>query len=153
DKPKLKPALTPPGAQTVEQIAEAVRASVVVIRVTGRDGRRQALGTGFVVAADGLIATNLHVIGEARPISVQTADGKRYDVTAVEAAARSLDLALVRVNAQGLKPLELGDSGNLKQGQTVVAVGNPQGLEHNVVAGVISGQREIDGRPMIQLAI
>jgi regulator of sirC expression with transglutaminase-like and TPR domain len=151
-KPAL-PAPSTPAAKTVEQIAESAKKSVVVIRVKGRDGKDQGLGTGFVVAADGLIATNLHVIGEARPITVQLADGQRYDVTAVEASDRVLDLALIRIDAKNLTPLELGDASTLKQGQTVVAVGNPHGLEYSVVSGVVSGQREIDGRPMIQLAI
>src|SRR6516164_5185565 len=68
-----------------ERLIETARKSVVVITVTGRDGRQQGLGSGFVVSADGLIATNLHVIGEARPIAVQMADGKKYDVKEVHA--------------------------------------------------------------------
>jgi hypothetical protein len=144
---------SPAKRKTVEQLAESVRKAVVVIRISGRDGKREGVGTGFVVASDGLIATNLHVIGEARPIVVQLADGKRYDVTTVEASDRSLDLALIRINAKNLPILELGDSDRLKQGQSIVAVGNPQGLEHSVVAGIVSGKRDIEGRPMVQLAI
>ena len=140
-------------APGVEELAKKVRPSVVVISVMGRDGKRQSLGTGFVVSADGLIATNRHVIGEGRAIRVETADGKHHDVTAVHASDRKLDLAVLRIDAKGLTPLELGDSTTLKDGQAVVAVGNPQGLKHSVVAGVVSGQREIDGRPMIQIAI
>ncbi|HQU43376.1 MAG TPA: transglutaminase family protein [Pirellulales bacterium] len=138
---------------SVEKLFETVRPSVVVITFAGRDGTRDGLGTGFVVSRDGLIATNLHVISEARPISVETADGKRHEVTAIEASDRAADLALVRIDARDLPALELGDSDTLKQGQPVVAVGNPHGLNHSVVTGVVSGQREIDGRQMIQLAI
>ncbi len=144
---------TEPQARTVEQIAESAKKCVVIITGPGRDGRGQTLGTGFVVAADGLIATNLHVIGEGRPISVQLPDGKRHEVTDVHASDRALDLALIRVDAKGLTPLDLGDSEALQQGQTVVAVGNPRGLAHSVVSGVVSAQRDIDGRKMIQLAI
>src|SRR5437016_2254398 len=78
--------------KSVEQITTLARKSVVVIKHAGRDGKRQGLGTGFVVA-DGLIATNLHVIGEARPITVETADGKPYEVTSIYASDRSRDLA------------------------------------------------------------
>ena len=64
-----------------------------------------------------------------------------------------MDLAVIRVNAHDLKPLELGDSDALKQGQEVVAVGNPRGLEHSVVSGIVSAIRNIDGKPMVQLAM
>lgn len=138
---------------TVEQLAEGLRKSIVVVTVTGRDGKRQGLGTGFVVSADGLIATNLHVIGEGRPITVQLADGKKHEVTTVHATDRSLDLALVRIDAKDLPALELGDSAKLKQGAAVVALGNPLGLQYSVVSGVASGIREIEGRRMIQLAM
>jgi serine protease Do len=151
---KVYPALAedtlPP---SVEKLYEKVRPAVVVISYAGRDGQREGLGTGFVVSRDGLIATNLHVIGEARPISVETAGGRRHEVTVIEATNRAADLALIRIDAHDLSPLELGDSESLKEGQPIVAVGNPHGLTHSVVTGVVSGQREIDGRPMIQLAI
>jgi regulator of sirC expression with transglutaminase-like and TPR domain/S1-C subfamily serine protease len=139
--------------KTVEQIAESARPSVVVIKVGGRDGKTYGIGTGFVISQDGLIATNLHVIGEARPLSVEFADGKRHDVTAIHATDRRADLAIIRIDAKDLQPLELGESDRLKDGQAVVALGNPRGLKHSVVAGVVSGQREVDGRNMIQLAI
>jgi regulator of sirC expression with transglutaminase-like and TPR domain len=137
----------------VEKLVDSVRKSIVVITFSGRDGAREGLGTGFVVGADGLIATNLHVIGEARPISVQTQDGRQHEVTAVHASDRAADLALLRIAAEGLAPLKLADSDSIKQGQPVVAIGNPHGLTHSVVTGVVSGEREIDGRKMIQLAI
>src|SRR5438132_2556270 len=140
-------------SQSVEQVAEAARKSIVVVSFAGRDGKRQGLGTGFVVGADGLIATNLHVLGEARPIGVEMADGKRYEVSSVHASDRSLDLALIRINARDLPVLELGDSDQLKEGQPIVAIGNPHGLRHSVVSGVVSAKREMEGRQMIQLAI
>lgn len=140
-------------AASVERLVETARKSVVVITFRGRDGGREGLGSGFVVKSDGLIATNLHVIGEARPIAVQMFDGRRYDVTAIEASDREADLALLRIDARALPALELGDSATLKQGQSVVALGNPRGLTHSVVTGVVSGERTIDGRQMIQLAI
>ncbi len=138
---------------SVEQVYERARPALAVISVRGNDGRQRGLGSGFVVAADGLIATNLHVIGENRAIDVQLADGERYEVTAIHAFDRFLDLAILRVDAAGLKPLPIGDSEALRQGQAVVALGNPQGLRHSVVSGVVSGKREIDERSMIQLAI
>ncbi len=144
--------IVPQESKSVEQLVEKVRKSIAVITFTGRDGKRQGLGTGFVVDSNGIIATNLHVIGEARPISVQLAD-KHYEVTSIHASDRSLDLALLRVSAKNLPALTLGNSDDLKQGQAVAAFGNPLGLTHSVVSGVVSSKREIEGRPMIQLAI
>ncbi|MEW4531256.1 transglutaminase family protein [Maioricimonas sp. JC845] len=135
-------------------LIERVQSSIVVISFEGRDGETQGIGTGFVIRDDGLIATNLHVLGEARPISVRSKDGDEYDVVEIYATEKSQDLAILRVDADDLTPLELGDSDNLAQGQPIVALGNPQGLEHSVVTGVVSGIREdIDGMSMIQLAI
>lgn len=155
------PVLLPPLAaqekkdgKTVEQLAEDAKESIAVILYTGRDGKQQGLGTGFVIAENGLIATNLHVIGEARPISVQLFDGSRHEATVVQASDRKLDLAIVKIDAKKkLKPLSLGDSNKLPQGQAIVALGHPLGLEYSVVAGVISGKRDMDGVSMLQLAI
>ncbi|HEX5105899.1 MAG TPA: transglutaminase family protein [Pirellulaceae bacterium] len=138
---------------SVKDLATKVKNSIVVISHGGREGGQQGLGTGFVIDKAGLIATNLHVIGEARPISVQTADGKSLAVKAVHASDRALDLAIIQVEATDLPALELGNAAKLAQGEPVVMMGNPQGLKHSVVSGVVSGTREIDGRDMLQLAI
>jgi serine protease Do len=138
---------------SIEELTERVQKSIVVVTSSGRDGQREGVGTGFVVSADGLVATNFHVIGEGRAINVQLADGRRAEVTAVHASDRALDLAIIRIDAQNLTPLELGDSDAVRAGQSVLALGNPQGLKNSVVSGLISAVREMDGRPMIQLAI
>lgn len=138
---------------SVTSLAAKVRESVVVITIAGRDGNQQGLGTGFVIDKSGLIATNLHVVGEARPIEVQTAAGKKLAVKSVHASDRTLDLAILQVDADDLPALELGDSDKLPEGESVVVMGNPHGLKHSVVSGVVSARREIDGRRMIQLAI
>lgn len=138
---------------TAEKLAEQAKESVVAVSFAGRDGKQAGLGTGFVIDADGLIATNLHVIGEARPISVQFLNGKQYDVKEVYATDRQMDLAVLKIEAEGLTPLPLAKPNSLKQGAAVIALGNPQGLRYSVVKGVNSGSREIDGKPMIQLAI
>ncbi len=138
---------------TVAALAERALKSVVVVSFSGRDGKQQGLGTGFVVSADGLIATNLHVIGEARPIDVQFADGRTFAVTAIHATEKSMDLAVLKIDATELPVLELGDSDTLKQGEQIIALGNPLGLRHSVVSGVVSEKRELEGKPMIQVAI
>ena len=138
---------------SVEELVMTVRPSVVTIRHVGRGGNDAGLGTGFIISSDGLIATNLHVIGEARPISVELADGRIFDVTEIHATDRNADVAVIRINAEGLQPLGLAASNSLRDGQEVVAIGNPHGLERSVVVGRVSGRRTIDGIEMIQLAI
>src|SRR5262245_51557688 len=143
-------AVTP---KTVEQIADSARKSVVVITTTGRDGKKAGVGTGFILSADGLIATNLHVIDEGRPIAVELTDGTRHEVSTVHATDRQLDLAIIRIKADGLTPLELGDSDRLKDGQAIVALGNPLGFKNSIVSGVLSARREFEGKPMLQVAM
>lgn len=138
--------------KSVEEIAKQSKKSVVTIRFQGRRESDAGLGTGFVVG-DGLVATNLHVIGEARPITVELADGTAHEATAVHATDRDGDLAVVRIAANGLVPLPLAEAGPLVDGQEVIAVGNPHGLKRSVVAGRVSALREMNGIEMIQLAL
>ena len=144
---------TTPLVRSVAEVADEVRERVVVVTVEDREGRQGGLGTGFVVSADGVIATNLHVIGEGRSISVQLSDKRKFHVTEVLAWDRQLDLALLRIDATNLPAVELGDAHQLRPGQQVVAIGNPHGLKHSVVNGVVSELRNLDGREMIQVAI
>jgi S1-C subfamily serine protease len=70
-------------ASDVSALAERTQKSVVVIKQYGRNGKQDGMGAGFAVSADGLIATCLHVIGEARPVVVELADGRRFEATEV----------------------------------------------------------------------
>ena len=147
------PAAAQAGVRSVAEIAEATRPSLVKITQAGREGE-YGVGSGFVVREDGLIVTNRHVIGEARRLKVEGSDGRVHEVVEVFAHDAKLDLAILRVATQGLKPLELGDSQKAKQGEPIVAMGNPEGLAYSVVEGVISeAQRDVEGQSMIQVAI
>jgi regulator of sirC expression with transglutaminase-like and TPR domain len=139
--------------KSIEALTTASRGSIAVITHSGRDGQHDGIGAGFVISRDGLIATCLHVIGEARPVRVEFATGAEYEVTEVFASDQKLDLAIIRVAATNLPALKLGDSDELPQGASVVALGNPLGLEHSVVSGIVSARREVAGNKMIQLAM
>ena len=140
-------------APRAAELAKKVRASLVAIEPAGRDGEVAGVGTGFVIAADGLIATNMHVIGEGRPLRVELPDGRRLEVTGIHAWDREKDLAVIRVAATDLSAVELGDSAALAQGDYVAAMGNPLGLRFSVVEGVVSAMQEVDGQNMVQLAM
>jgi regulator of sirC expression with transglutaminase-like and TPR domain len=137
---------------STQELAKLVKPSIVVVTFSGRTGEREGYGTGFVVG-DGLIATNHHVIGEARPIKVTFSDGSETPVVEVHASDRRLDLAVLKVDEKELPALPLGDSDALADGAEIVVIGNPQGLDHSVVDGVLSGRRQIDGQRLLQLAI
>ena len=139
-------------SKSVAEIADAIKPSLVKVIQVGREGM-DGMGAGFVVREDGLIATNKHVIGEARRLQVETSDGEKHDVTEVFSSDVHLDLAVLRIAKSGLKPLPLGDSDKVKQGEPVVAMGNPEGLAFSVVEGVVSALREIEDIPMIQVAM
>lgn len=137
----------------LRSLVEAARPSVVVISFTGRTQQEKGLGSGFILRADGLIATNLHVIGEARPITVKLLDGRTFDVQQVYATDKSQDLAILKVDAERLPALPLGDVGALQEGDPLIAIGNPEGLTHSVVTGVAGLRNDVQGMDMIQLAM
>jgi serine protease Do len=141
-----------PKAKSTADLAESIAPSLVKITQLGREGA-DGIGSGFIVSADGLIATNLHVIGEARRLQVEMNDGKTHAVTSVHATDAHRDLALLKIDVKDLKPLPLGDSKKVRQGESVVAMGAPEGLGFSVVQGVLSATREIDGNDMLQVAI
>ena len=138
---------------TLQAVVQRAQDSVALITVKDRDGGQAGIGTGFVVGQNGLIATNLHVLGEARPITVHLRNGKEYAVTEIHASDHHLDLAIIRVPDQQLKPLPLAIDEFPPQGQPIVALGNPMGLRNSIVTGVVSGERQIDGQRMIQIAM
>jgi Do/DeqQ family serine protease len=97
-----------------------------------------SLGSGVIVAADGTIMTNVHVIERANRIRVTLADQREFDAKLVGADADA-DIAIVRVKAGGPLPfIPLGSSSDVMIGETVIAIGNPFGLSHTVTTGVVS---------------
>ena len=137
---KPRPVLTP------QQIAERTIPSVALIR--GGD----SLGTGFVVRAEGRVATNYHVIAGVREATV-TIDTKEYEVLDVVLVDKNHDLVVLRIAARNLPVLPLGDSDRVKPGQSVIAIGHPLGLGNTVSNGLVSGVREVEkGLLLLQIS-
>lgn len=104
-------------------------------------------GSGVIVNGNGYILTNNHVVGKASKIEVKLSDGRVLKGTVV-GTDRETDLAVVKVEATGLPFATLGKSEALEQGDWVVAVGSPFGLEHTITAGIVSATgRRIAGGP------
>ncbi|GGU04092.1 MULTISPECIES: S1C family serine protease [Streptomyces] len=121
---------------TVAGVAEAVSPSIVEISATSTSGK--STGSGVIITGDGEIVTNNHVISGASSITVRLSNGKTYEAEAV-GTAPDKDLALIRLSgASGLKAATLGDSGRVKVGDEVVAIGSPEGLTGTVTSGIVS---------------
>jgi serine protease Do len=98
-----------------------------------------AQGSGFIVAADGYILTNNHLVGEAEEISVQLGDGRKLTAKIVGTDPET-DVAVIRIPEANLPYVELADSDKLEVGEWVIAIGNPFGLSHTVTAGIVSAK-------------
>ncbi len=110
-----------------------------------KNRKEQALGSGFIISADGYIVTNNHVIAGADTIEVTLYNSKKYQAKVIGTDPMS-DLGLLKIKAQGLKYIEWGNSDQLKVGDWLLAIGNPFGLDHSVTAGILSARgRDIFG--------
>jgi serine protease Do len=103
----------------------------------GREGR--GVGSGFIVAADGVILTNAHVVDGASELTVRLADQREFKGK-VLGADRLTDVAVVKIDAKDLPTVKTGDPSQLKVGQWVAAIGSPFGLESSVTAGIVSAK-------------
>jgi S1-C subfamily serine protease len=129
-------------SKTVSSVVEKVKPAVVNIRVrhSGRGKQEQnagGSGSGFVIAPDGFILTNSHVVHGADKIEVALADGRTVPGTLIGDDPDS-DLAVMRINAPNLTHLPFGDSQSVRVGQIAIAIGSPYGFQQTVTAGVVS---------------
>ncbi len=128
------------------RLYDAVSPGVVLIQQVGETG--SGLGSGFVYSPEGYVVTNYHVVEGATDLEVDFPSGYKTRGI-VQATDLDSDLAVIKVDAPAdqLRPLPLGDSDNVKVGQTVVAIGNPFGLNGTMTQGIISAK----GRTMDSL--
>ena len=103
----------------------------------GRSEERQSLGSGFVISADGYVMTNAHVVQDADEILVRLNDRRELNAEVVGSDPQT-DVALLKIDANDLPTLNLGDSDELKVGEWVAAIGSPFGFDHSVTAGIVS---------------
>ena len=105
---------------------------------------QQGQGSGFILDKQGLVLTNNHVIDNAQRVEVQLSDKHKYKAQVI-GVDKNHDLALLKINAPNLVPVELSTSNNLQVGQKVFAIGNPFGLSGTMTRGIISAIRSIRG--------
>ncbi len=104
-----------------------------------RERREQSLGSGVIVTPDGYVMTNNHVVAEADQVRVTLADRREFEARLVGADPKT-DLAVLKIDAEGLPHLPLGDSDGAEVGEVVLAIGNPFGLSQTVTMGIISAK-------------
>ena len=119
----------------------------------GRGGEEvpRGVGSGFIISGDGFVLTNHHVIDGADDIYVTLADKREFKARLIGSDKRT-DVALVKIEGTGLPKVAIGDSGRLRVGEWVLAIGSPFGLENTVTAGIVSakGRDTGDYLPFIQ---
>ena len=96
-------------------------------------------GSGFIVSADGLILTNAHVVDDAQKVTVKLTDRREFEASVIGSDAKS-DIAVLKIDAQNLPVVRLGDPRTLQVGEWVVAIGSPFGFENTVTAGIVSAK-------------
>ena len=130
-------------SKSIIRIVEKIGPAVVNIRVYGANTARRrgpesgGSGSGFVIAPDGFILTNSHVVHGAGRIEATLPDGHVFDAVLVGDDPET-DLAVVRINASQLVHARFGDSKSIRVGQIAVAIGSPFGFHQTVTAGVVS---------------
>ena len=137
-------ALTKPG--DLSAIIEKVKPAVV--RIDAGSGAQQGTGTGFIIASDGVIVSNAHVVEGSDTVQVTFEDGDEVEGK-VLGSSSTVDLAVVKVNRSDLPTVELGNSDSVQVGDAVVAIGNALGLSDGsgltVTTGIVSGlDRTVD---------
>ncbi|HEY5707052.1 MAG TPA: trypsin-like peptidase domain-containing protein [Terrimicrobiaceae bacterium] len=131
-----------PSVVSIEAIpADAIDPRLQMLRwlFGGNEPNSRPSGSGVIVSDEGHIVTNLHVVNGASAVQVQLADGRTLPAKFVGADGPS-DIAILKIEAEDLRPLPFGDSDKVKVGQMVFAVGNPLGLQETVTQGIISAK-------------
>jgi len=123
-------------SRTISAVVNRVAPSVVNIRVTGKNGRGGG-GSGFIIARDGFILTNSHVVRDGISFEVTLHDARSYPAELI-GEDPDTDLAVLRIDAPNLQHVRLADSSQIRVGQIAVAIGSPYGFQQTVTAGVIS---------------
>jgi len=103
----------------------------------GKNFRQQGMGSGVIVSSDGTILTNSHVVKDADEIKVTLPDKRSFSAKVIGEDPES-DIAVIKIDAKDLPIAETGDSGKMRVGEIVVAIGNPFGLNNTVTSGIVS---------------
>jgi serine protease Do len=105
----------------------------------GNEEQMQGMGSGFIVSADGIIITNAHVVDGAKEVTVKLTDKREFKAKVLGSDKRT-DVAVIKVDANNLPTVKMGDPAQLRVGEWVAAIGSPFGFENTVTAGIVSAK-------------
>lgn len=138
-------------AQTAQEIARRAFGSTVLLVMEDANGQPLSLGSGFFVRS-GEVASNLHVVeGAARGYAKIIGQKAKYDIEGITAVDPERDLVVLKISGARVRALALGNSDAVQVGETIYAVGNPQGLEGTFSQGIVSSIREVGTDKLLQI--
>lgn len=146
-----KPAQEQSPSEKISNLIDRVSQSVLIIEAKKTDSTIN--GTGFFVSADGLIATNLHVVFNATSIMIRTKTGETFPVEFIANYNDDLDICLLKINTAHAPLLPLGDSDKLKQGEILFTIGHREGSFYQTSSGPFVGKTLLDGHENLQSKI
>ena len=115
-----------------------------VVYITAEDDDYIWYGSGSIISSDGLVITNSHVIEDSHKVVVTTYEGRHYEVESVPAYDDLLDIAFLKINADGLDPLPIGNSDEVSVGQKTLVIGHAEGFLNTLSIGNVSAVRNYD---------
>ena len=136
----------PPATVQVPPSADALQETVInvintvqpsVVEITGQSSQGGSIGSGEILNANGYIVTNEHVVGGFSALAVQLSNGKVYPATLVGKDPQD-DLAVVKIQAANLHPINIADSNKVQVGEFAIAIGSPLGLNQSATIGIVS---------------
>lgn len=138
-------------SQSAQEIAKKAFGSTVLLVMEDVNGQPLSLGSGFFVR-EGEIASNLHVVeGAARGYAKLVGQKTKYDLEGITAVDPERDLVVLKISAAGSPVLTLASSDAVQVGESIYAVGNPQGLEGTFSQGIVSSIREVGTDKLLQI--
>ena len=131
--------------KTLKGVYEQTKKNVVLLITYDQQGEPQSLGSGVILTTSGEIVTNLHVVRSGTSILAKMWNGSFLPIDGVLGLDEASDLVILKTSGQELPPARIGPEAKPEVGNTVIAVGNPLGLEGSLSSGIVSGFRDLPG--------
>ena len=133
------------------KLYQNIEPSLCIVLALDASKRRLGMGSGFVLNAQGHVVTNAHVLGQAHSVVVEC-NGEKASVIGIATSADSQDVVILDTTLRAPNPIKSLGKSRPKTGTLVFVLGNPHGLSSTITPGIVSGYREFEGHPFVQLS-